>query len=67
MALEVGIEPTVRHSADLGYVPVVVRDACGAGNEQAGARSLEALRFAGDAMIGTTDEVCAALSASGRT
>jgi biuret amidohydrolase len=67
VALEVGIEPTVRHSADLGYVPVVVSDACGAGNEQAAARSLEALRFGGDAMIATTDEVCAALSASGRT
>ena len=67
VALEVGIEPTVRHSADLGYVPIVVRDACGAGNEDAGARSLEALRFAGDAMIATTDEVCAALSASCRT
>jgi biuret amidohydrolase len=67
VALEVGIEPTVRHSADLGYVPIVVRDACGAGNEAAGARSLEALAFAGDAMIATTDEVCAALSASGRT
>jgi biuret amidohydrolase len=67
VALEVGIEPTVRHSADLGYVPIVVRDACGAGNAEAGARSLEALAFAGDAMIVTTDEVCAALSASGRT
>ena len=67
VALEVGIEPTVRHSADLGYVPIVVRDACGGGNAQAAARSLEALGFAGDAMIATTAEVCAALSASGRT
>jgi nicotinamidase-related amidase len=67
VALEVGIEPTVRHSADLGYVPIVVRDACGAGNAEAGQRSLDALAFAGDAMIATTDEVCAALSASGRT
>ena len=67
MALEVGIEPTVRHSADLGYVPVVVGDACGAGDAEAGARSLDALAFAGDALIATTDEVCAALSASGRT
>ena len=66
VALEVGIEPTVRHSADLGYVPVVVRDACGAGDPDAAARSLETLAFAGDAMIATTDEVCAALSASGR-
>jgi biuret amidohydrolase len=67
VALEVGIEPTVRHSADLGYVPVVVRDACGAGDSAAAARSLEALAFAGDAMIADTDAVCAALSASGRT
>src|ERR671933_1754625 len=66
VALEVGIEPTVRHSADLGYIPVVVRDACGAGDAAAGARSLEALAFAGDAMIATTNEVCVALSASGR-
>jgi biuret amidohydrolase len=66
VALEVGIEPTVRHSADLGYVPVVVRDACGAGNPEAAQRSLDALAFAGDAMLATTDEVCGALVAGGR-
>jgi biuret amidohydrolase len=32
VALEVGIEPTARHAADLGYVPIVVTDACGAGD-----------------------------------
>lgn len=26
--LELGLEPTVRHGADLGYLPVVVEDAC---------------------------------------
>ena len=67
VALEIGIEPTVRHSADLGYVPVVVADACGSGDAAAAERSLAALAFAGDAMIARTDEVCAALSASGRT
>ena len=51
IATEIGIEPTVRHGADLGYVPVVVEDACGAGNQEAGRRSLESLRFAGDAMF----------------
>jgi biuret amidohydrolase len=61
VALEVGIEPTVRHSADLGYVPVVVRDACGAGNRAGAERTLEALAFAGDAMLADTEEVCAAL------
>jgi biuret amidohydrolase len=62
VALEVGIEPTVRHSADLGYIPVVVRDACGAGDAAAAERSLAALAFAGDALIADTDEVCGALA-----
>jgi biuret amidohydrolase len=64
VALEIGIEPTVRHSADLGYIPVVVRDACGAGDDAAAQRSLEALEFAGDALIADTDAVCAALGAA---
>jgi nicotinamidase-related amidase len=51
IATEIGNEPTVRHGADLGYIPVVVEDACGAGDEEAGMRSLESLRFAGDAMF----------------
>ena len=51
IAMEVGIEPTVRHGADLGYIPVVVADACGAGEEAAGRRSLESLAFAGDSLI----------------
>jgi nicotinamidase-related amidase len=63
VALEIGIEPTVRHSADLGYVPVVVSDACGAGDPAAAARSLESLAFAGDAMIADTERVCAGLAA----
>lgn len=61
VALEVGIEPTVRHSADLGYIPIVVRDACGAGDPVAAERALASLAFAGDAFIADTDEVCAAL------
>ncbi len=51
IATEIGIEPTVRHGADLGYIPVVIADACGAGDEEAAARSLEVLRFAGDAIL----------------
>lgn len=62
VALEVGIEPTVRHSADLGYIPIVVRDACGAGDEAAGDRALEALMFAGDAIIADADAVTASLT-----
>ena len=51
IATEIGIEPTVRHGADLGYVPVVVADACGAGSEEAARHSFELLEHAGDALI----------------
>ena len=51
IALEVGIEPTARHAIDLGLIPVVIADACGAGNEAAGRRSLESLAFEGNAVI----------------
>jgi nicotinamidase-related amidase len=56
VAMEIGIEPTVRHAADLGYVPVVVTDACGGGDTEAAERSLTALRFAGDALLTTAEE-----------
>jgi nicotinamidase-related amidase len=51
VAMEVGIEPTVRHGADRGLIPIVVSDACGAGNAAAAQRSLDALAFAGDAIM----------------
>jgi biuret amidohydrolase len=50
IALEVGIEPTVRHATDLGYLPTVITDACGCGNAEAAKRSLEALTFAGGSL-----------------
>ncbi|WP_433522001.1 cysteine hydrolase family protein [Nocardia pseudovaccinii] len=53
IALEVGIEPTVRHSLDLGYLPILVTDACGAGHLDAAERSLATLAFAGGSL--TTD------------
>src|SRR6516164_8515988 len=58
VATEIGIEPTARHGADLGYIPVIVADACGAGNEEAAKRSIESLKFAGDALITDTDRIC---------
>ena len=63
IALEIGIEPTIRHSTDLGYIPILVRDACGAGDPAAGERALSSLAFAGDALIADTDEICAILDA----
>jgi nicotinamidase-related amidase len=58
VATEIGIEPTARHGADLGYIPIVISDACGAGNEAAATRSIESLKFAGDAMITDTETIC---------
>ena len=51
IAMEIGIEPTARHAADLGIIPVVIEDACRAGHAAAAQRSCEALRFAGDAIM----------------
>ena len=47
IALEVGIEPTIHHAMDLGYIPVVVADACAAWRREAAARSLVSLQFTG--------------------
>jgi nicotinamidase-related amidase len=66
VATEVGIEPTVRHAADLGYIPLVVADACGAGNQEAAERSVASLKYAGDAVFTDTDSLCAALAKSKR-
>jgi nicotinamidase-related amidase len=58
VAMEIGIEPTVRHGADLGYVPVVVTDACGAGNEDAARRARDTLQFIGDGFLTDTETIC---------
>jgi biuret amidohydrolase len=58
VATEIGIEPTIRHAADLGYIPVMVTDACGAGNEAAGQRAVASLRFMGDAFFTSVEELC---------
>ena len=63
VAMEVGIEPTVRHAADLGYIPVIVRDACGAGHEEAAQRSVASLEYAGDAVFTDVDTISALWSA----
>lgn len=62
VATEVGIDPTVRHGADLGFLPVIVRDACGAGDIEAGERALENLSFAGDVILTDTETICKVLA-----
>ena len=61
VAMEIGIEPTARHAADLGIIPVVVTDACGAGHAEAAQRSIEALKFAGDAVLTDASTFCQAI------
>ncbi len=64
VAMEIGIEPTVRHGIDLGFLPVVVTDACGAGNPEAAERSLATLRFAGGSFETQTATICSTLASS---
>ncbi|HLZ06891.1 MAG TPA: cysteine hydrolase [Bradyrhizobium sp.] len=66
VAMEIGIEPTARHAADLGIVPVIVEDACGSGHAEAAHRSVEALKFAGDAVFTDTVSFCKALQSTDR-
>jgi biuret amidohydrolase len=58
VVLEVGIEPTIRHGSDLGFLPVLIADACGSVNEQARQRSLDALTFGGSTTLTDTETIC---------
>jgi len=59
IAMEIGIEPTVRQGSDLGYIPVVVTDACGSGHRDAAERSIAGLEFSGDALLTNVETICA--------
>ena len=61
IAMEIGIEPTVRHGADLGYIPVIIKDACGFGHREAAERSFASLAFAGDSLLVSVETFCAQL------
>ena len=65
VAMEIGIEPTARHAADLGIIPVVVEDACGSGHAEAAQRSVGSLKFAGDAVFTDVGTFCQALKRKG--
>jgi nicotinamidase-related amidase len=60
--LEIGIEPTARHAADLGFLPVVVEDACGVVEPEAAERSLASLDYSLMSYRATTAQVVEALS-----
>jgi biuret amidohydrolase len=62
--LEIGIEPTARHAADLGFLPVVVDDACGIVEPDAAQRSLDSLDYSLMSYRATTADVVAAFGAA---
>jgi nicotinamidase-related amidase len=57
IALEIGIEPTVRQALDLNYIPVVVTDACGSRTDDLKQRSLATLHETGEVFATTTADV----------
>ena len=62
IALEIGIDPTCRHGADLGLWPILVKDACGAGNAAAADHALAALEHMGDSILTDVRTVCELLA-----
>ena len=62
IAMEIGIEPTCRHAADLGIVPILIEDACGYGDAEAAKRSIDGLRFMGDTILTNTQEFLSAVA-----
>lgn len=55
VALEIGIAPTVAHSTDLGFIPVVVRDAVGGRDEAGLARAWDEFAFQGHTIVTEAD------------
>lgn len=62
IALEIGIDPTCRQGADLGFWPILVQDACGFGNEEAANHSVASLKHMGDTIVTDTEIVCELLT-----
>ncbi|MDQ1452078.1 MAG: biuret amidohydrolase [Acidobacteriaceae bacterium] len=62
IALEVGIEPTIRQGLDLNYIPIIISDLCGAKTEEARLRSLANLRATGEVIETSSSELIALLA-----
>lgn len=65
IAMEIGIDPTCRQGADLGFWPILLHDACGFGNEEAANHSLASLKHMGDTTISDVKTVCGLLEKRG--
>lgn len=57
IALEIGIEPTVRQGLDLNYMPIVVTDACGSKTQELKERSLATLEETGEVIAVDTAQL----------
>jgi nicotinamidase-related amidase len=57
IALEIGIEPTVRQGLDLNYLPVVITDACGSRTDELKHRSLATLKETGEVFMTSTADI----------
>lgn len=62
IALEIGIEPTVRHALDLGYIPIVIADLCGSRTDELHANSLRTLSDTGEVIVTTSSEWLSAVA-----
>jgi biuret amidohydrolase len=67
IALEIGIDPTCRQGADLGFWPILIEDACGAGNEDAASHSLASLKHMGDTTVTDMETLCGWLGKCARS
>ena len=50
--------PRCARGGDLGYIPIVIEDACGFGHRDAAERSLDSLKFMGDALFTDVETIC---------
>ncbi|MCP9621192.1 cysteine hydrolase [Nocardia otitidiscaviarum] len=64
VALEIGIAPTVAHSTDLGFIPVVVKDAVGGRDIEAMDRAWADFEFQGHAVVTDIDTLTPLLEKS---
>jgi biuret amidohydrolase len=66
IALEVGIEPTVRHGADLNYIPIVVTDACGSMTRELKDATLHSFETTGEIIFVTTAQITSLMTHNGK-
>lgn len=64
VALEIGIAPTVSHSTDLGFVPIVIRDGVGGRDTAGRQRAWDDFAFQGHAIVTDSDTIVPLLEKS---